>query len=320
MEILSGFLVLQFELVLRQIDHGVFLAYLHQHLLAVVGDLVIAHVAEHRFLAVFETVGAKMITTAVRAGVVIVAAIVRDGAPHVKDAVVNQAQVRVIRRRNIQRDQPIVNPIQVDLHRLLWLRVLVFVRLLLVVLLRVFAGFLVRLRFVFVLILLVGLLFVLLLFLANFVAPRSERVLSLLCQRHQIDALQVTINISKIRLVEERFEIATRRQHQILAVITEGRVIGRIPFVGDRRRLLVGHRIQINPVTAILFLDCVSDPLAVRRPIVAANFALFALHDLRHSFARHIQRAQPLLAIAPHQFLAIGGPDRGVEVGIGVAG
>src|SRR5437588_5198578 len=189
MEILSGFLVLEFELVLRQIDHGVFLAYLHQHLLAVVGDLVIAYVAEHRFLAVFETVGAKMITAAVRAGVVIVAAIVRDGAPHVKDAVVNHAKVRVIRRRNIQRDQTIVNPIQVDLHRLLWFCVLVFVRLLLVVLLCVFAGFLVRLRFVFILILVVGLLFVLLLLFADFIAARSKRVLGLLGQRHEVNAL-----------------------------------------------------------------------------------------------------------------------------------
>src|SRR5205085_2180941 len=183
MEILSGFLVLQFELVLRQIDHGVFLAYLHQHLLAIVGDLVIGHVAEYRFFAVFQTVGAKMITAAVRAGVVIVAAIVRDGAAHVKDAVVNHAKVRVIRRRNIQRDQTIVNPIQVDLHRLLWLCVLVFVRLLLVVLLRVFAGFLVRLRFVFVcvlclvFILVVGFFFVLILLFADLVAARSKRVL-----------------------------------------------------------------------------------------------------------------------------------------------
>ena len=59
--------------------------------------------------------------------------------------------------------------------------------------------------------------------------------------------------------------------------------------------------------------------MAVRRPIVAADFRLLARSDLGHGLARHIDEAQSLLSIAPHQLLAVERPDGRVVIGVGAA-
>src|SRR4051812_24595104 len=150
----------------------------------------------------------------IRAGVLIFTPIVRHGAAQVEDAVVDHAQVRVIRRRNVESDQAIVNAVEIHFHdnRLPAASVLILV---FVVFLGVVGRFLVGLRLVlipilafvlvvglvFVLVLLlafvlvVGLVFVLVLLLADFIAPRADRVLGILRQGHQINALQVAIDV-----------------------------------------------------------------------------------------------------------------------------
>src|SRR5205085_11863863 len=187
----------------RQVDHRVFLAYLHEHLLAVERDFEIAHIAQDRLLPVFKAVGTKMPAATVRAAIIVViVAIVCDRPAHIEDTIVNQAQVRIVSRSNVERDEPIVQAVEVHFHWFLRLGILL---LLLVVLLGVFASLLLRpglvfvcfLAFVFILVLVVGFLLVLVLILlfflllTDFIAPRAKRIFGLLCQRHQINALQV---------------------------------------------------------------------------------------------------------------------------------
>src|SRR4051812_31377109 len=130
----------------------------------------------------------------IRAGVLIFTPIVRHGAAQVEDAVVDHAQVRVVRRRNVERDQAIVNPVEVHFHdnRLPAASVLILI-LVFVVLLDVVGRFLVGLRLILIpvlaFVLVVGLVFVLVLLLADFIAPRADRVLGILRQGHQINAL-----------------------------------------------------------------------------------------------------------------------------------
>ena len=62
------------------------------------------------------------------------------------------------------------------------------------------------------------------------------------------------------------------------------------------------------------------NPLAVWRPVVGLDFAGFVLGDLRNRFARDIEVAQALQAIAPEQLLAVGRPDRLVVIGVGSFG
>ena len=52
--------VFRLDLVLRHIDDGVIFFDLHQHPLAVERDLIIVHVAQHRFFALFHVVNAEM--------------------------------------------------------------------------------------------------------------------------------------------------------------------------------------------------------------------------------------------------------------------
>src|SRR4051794_8289449 len=134
----------------------------------------------HGLFSVLEAVGTKVRATAIRASVtIVVRLIVGYRSPHVENAVVNESQVSVVRRGNIERHQPIVNAIEVDFNcdRLLSGKLLVPV-----VFLNVLAWLLVGLGLFFVrflgLILVVGFLFILLLLLADFVAPWTERILS----------------------------------------------------------------------------------------------------------------------------------------------
>ncbi len=60
LEILPRLLVLQLELVFRQVDDGVILVDLDQHLLAVGRDLVAVHLAEHGLFAIFQAVGTEV--------------------------------------------------------------------------------------------------------------------------------------------------------------------------------------------------------------------------------------------------------------------
>ena len=130
--------------------------------------------------------------------------------------------------------------VYLDWDRLLSLRFLV---LFLVVLLSVLARLLLSLglvfvgilAFVFVLIVRLLLVLVFVLLLPYFIAARSERILGILGKSHEIHTLQVAIHIVKIRLIEDRLEVAARSHHQVFAVIAEGRVISGIPVVGHRR-------------------------------------------------------------------------------------
>src|SRR6476659_4282460 len=176
-EVLARLFVLELELVFRQVDHGVILAHLHQHLLAVGRDLITAHVAVNGLFAIFEAIGAQMITAAIRAGLVVIAAIIRHGPAQVENAIAHHPQAPVVGGRNIERNEPVVNPVEVYFDRDRFLRSGFFV---FVVFLGVVTMLLIRfglvLIFVFILVLVVGLIlvFVLLLFLADFIAPRSE--------------------------------------------------------------------------------------------------------------------------------------------------
>ena len=197
--------------------------------------MVSAYIAQYRFFAVLQAVGAKVPAAAIRTAIIILSLIVRDSATQVKKAVVNKPKVGVVCRRDIERHQAIVNSVQIhfDGNWLFCPRFFVF----LIVLLRVLTRLLVCLGFVFVSVLglVVRLFFVLVLLLTYFVAARSERVLGVLGKRHEIHALQVAIHIVKIGLVEDRFKVSARGEHQILSVVAEGGVIRRIPIVGHRR-------------------------------------------------------------------------------------
>src|SRR5205085_1707161 len=111
---------------------------------------------------------------------IIVAAVVSNRAAQIENAVANHPEVRVVPGRNIERDQAIVNSIEIHLDRD---RLPAAGLLVLVVLLCVVARLLIGLGFVFILVLVAVLGFilvvglVLILLLADFIAPRAERIL-----------------------------------------------------------------------------------------------------------------------------------------------
>jgi hypothetical protein len=59
------------------------------------------------------------------------------------------------------------------------------------------------------------------------------------------------------------------------------------------------------------------NPLAVGRPVVRLDFAGFVLGHFGDRFARDVEVAQALQAIAPEQLLAVGRPNRLVVIGVG---
>ena len=83
-------MVLGLELILRQIDDGVLLLDLDQHLLAVSGDLVAIDIAKDRFFAVFQAINAKMLFAVAAVAVVLIAGglIVAYGSAEIEDAIV----------------------------------------------------------------------------------------------------------------------------------------------------------------------------------------------------------------------------------------
>src|SRR5207253_9019066 len=105
---------------------------------------IIAYIAEDGLLSIFQAIGTKMPAAVVTTALVIVlCSIVCDCAAQIKNSVVHQPEICVVSRRNLERDEAIVNPVQVYLyrHRLFRCRFL-----LLVVLLRIVSGLLVSLH------------------------------------------------------------------------------------------------------------------------------------------------------------------------------
>src|SRR5438105_2482622 len=121
--------ILGFELVLRQIDDGVILLDLDQHLLAVSGDLVAVDIAKDRFFAVFQVINAKVLFAVVSVAVtaVVIGLIVAYGSAKIEDTIVYQTKVVVITRRYLKNGKPVPYPIQVYLDSNWLLGVLIFV-------------------------------------------------------------------------------------------------------------------------------------------------------------------------------------------------
>ncbi len=212
----------------------------------------------------------------------VVSPVVADGAAEIEDAIAHHAQIAVVARRNLQPDQPILDAIEIDLDHdwLLGLRILSLAFLFVLGLRLLFVGFL-RVGFLF---------FFLLLFLGlpYFVAPRSKGILRILGQRHQINARHVAIDLGEILLAEDRLKVAARGQEEIFSVIAKRRIGRRIPVVGHGNRLLLGQRVKVDFGRVVLFRARPGNPLAVRRPIVALDFADWILIDLRDRLARDI--------------------------------
>ena len=111
--ILAGLFVLGLDLVFGQIDHGVILVDLDQHLFAVARDLVAVDVAKHGLFAIFQAVGAEVIFPLLGlARIIVLAFLICDGAAEIKDPVVHQPQVAVVGGLDLQSDQAVVNAIE----------------------------------------------------------------------------------------------------------------------------------------------------------------------------------------------------------------
>ena len=156
--------------------------------------------------------------------------------------------------------------------------------------------------------------------LAHFVAFRRERICRLLSERDEINALHVAINVGKFLVAKSWLEITRGAEQQVFSVVAEDRFAGAVPAVRYGGLLLVRDRVNINARHPVLLGTDPGDPLAVRRPVITFDLAVFVLVDGRHSFACDINIPQPLQPIAPQQFLAVGRPFRRVVVGIGAIG
>ena len=124
--ILAGLLVLCLDLVFGQIDDGVILVDLDQHLLAVARDLILIDIAKNGLFAIFQAVSAKVVFSLIGlTECLLLVFLVGDRAAEIKDPIIHQSKIAVIGRLDFKSHQAVVNAIGVDLdrNRLLLLRV-----------------------------------------------------------------------------------------------------------------------------------------------------------------------------------------------------
>src|SRR3954462_1634041 len=110
--------ILRIDLVLWQIDHGVILIDLDQHLLAVVRDLVVVYVAEDGLLAFFNVVNAKRQLPRIPTATSLIVALVFLRT-EVEDLAFDDADIAIVTSRNLDADNAIVQAIKIDTG---WLR------------------------------------------------------------------------------------------------------------------------------------------------------------------------------------------------------
>src|SRR5438477_1507202 len=150
-------MVLGLDLVLRQINDGVILFDLDQHLFAIGGDLVAIRITKDGFLPVLETVGAEVRLVILIGAVFVFILVVRDRAPQVEETVADHAKVAVVGRSNLEDIDPILDAVGIDLYDDRFLGLVFFTTFLL----RIFGLLLLS-------------VFVLFLGFADLVAPRRE--------------------------------------------------------------------------------------------------------------------------------------------------
>ena len=109
-------LILDFDLVLRQVDDGVILVDFDEHLFAVVRDLITADLADHRFLAILQ--GCRRTDSTFRSSCPSSSSSPRHPSPsrvaQVKHPVIDQTQVAVVARRDRQRQDAVLQPFLIN--------------------------------------------------------------------------------------------------------------------------------------------------------------------------------------------------------------
>src|SRR4030095_5865228 len=215
--------ILGLDLILGDVDDGVVLFDLHQHLFSVERDLVIVDVADHGLLAVVEIVSAEVrFPVSVRVSLfVVLSNLVAGCAAQIENsAVIKHADIAIVTGRNLQTDDPVLDSIGIDFYydRFFWF----FLGLLLArTCLRLFLFSLLCLFF-----------FSFFRGLADFIALWRERVRSVFRQRNEINALHVAIDIREFLIAKSWFEIARGSEQQIFSVIAKDWFARAVPAVG----------------------------------------------------------------------------------------
>ena len=117
--------ILGLDFILGDIDDGVILFNLHQHLFSVQRKLIVVRFADHCFLAVVEIVSVEVrfFVFLLEQLFVVLAHLIAGRAAQIKNAIVIQhSDVAIVSRRDFQTNDPVLDSVGINFHYdwLLW--------------------------------------------------------------------------------------------------------------------------------------------------------------------------------------------------------
>ena len=139
-------------------------------------------------------------------------------------------------------------------------------------------------------------------------------------QHGYIEGTQVSVGVVPFQLSVGRTEVAAGRIDEVLAIGTEDRRTGVIPFLCDCYLLAGLQVIDIDHAHGVLGWSGVGYPLAVWRERHATELGLWALHQQFAGSTRDTQGNHPVLAVCIDQCLAIWAPEQATDIGVAVPG